>query len=141
MASPMTPRRKTVSSVVMGALLLVGCGGLLEEERDTAGTETPAQTSAPVAETTQRTTARPQERSTTTSAAASAERIPDVIGMDLESAQELLRWTYGCATSSYDATGEGRGQWWDSNWTVVEQSPRAGAPISGSCSVRMGVVK
>ena len=53
--------------------------------------------------------------------------VPNVVGMDLESAQEKLRPRF--FTTSIDITGQGRAQLWDENWTVLEQDPAAGASV------------
>ena len=66
--------------------------------------------------------------------------VPDVVGMNLQSAQERLR-ALGLGTSSSDATGQGRMQLWDRNWEVVGQSPAAGTEVSIGTSVDMSVKK
>ena len=53
--------------------------------------------------------------------------VPDVVGMDLESAQEKLRPRL--LSTSIDVTGQDRAQLWDENWTVVDQDPAAGTSV------------
>lgn len=52
--------------------------------------------------------------------------VPDVVGVDLQTAQERLR-ILGLRTRSADATGQGRAQVVDANWVVVRQDAAAGA--------------
>ena len=64
---------------------------------------------------------------------------PNVVGMDLQSAQELL--FPRLRTTSIDNTGQGRMQLVDSNWTVVRQDPPAGAVVLMLTDVKLYVVK
>jgi hypothetical protein len=51
-------------------------------------------------------------------------------GTDLQDAQDLVQETGVFLSQSEDATGEGRMQVIDSNWTVVAQRPEPGTPIA-----------
>jgi hypothetical protein len=67
--------------------------------------------------------------------------MPSVVGMDLQSAQDLIQSSAGVFYSrSYDCTGKGRSQVIDSNWVVVKQTPAPGSPISEG-TANLGVVK
>jgi hypothetical protein len=57
------------------------------------------------------------------------DRMPDVVCMDLQAAQDEIQDHGVFLSRSEDATGEGRRQIWDRNWVVVRQSPAAGASI------------
>lgn len=51
--------------------------------------------------------------------------VPEVLGLDLQTAQEHLR-ILGLRTRSVDDTGQGRAQIVDRNWRVVRQDAAAG---------------
>jgi beta-lactam-binding protein with PASTA domain len=55
--------------------------------------------------------------------------MPDVVGMNLQAAQNLIQTKGVFFSRSVDATGAGRMQVNDSNWIVVSQTPAAGEPI------------
>ena len=65
--------------------------------------------------------------------------VPDVVGMDLQSAQEGL--FPRLRTTSVDATGEDRMQLVDSNWIVVRMDPPAGERVPRFTDVTLYVVK
>ena len=52
--------------------------------------------------------------------------MPDVVCMDLQSAQNLIQDQGVFFSRSEDATGEGRSQIVDANWIVIEQSVMPG---------------
>lgn len=56
-------------------------------------------------------------------------RMPDVVCLDLQEAQDEIQDHGVFFSKSEDATGEGRRQLWDRNWIVVRQDPAAGEPI------------
>ncbi len=66
--------------------------------------------------------------------------MPNVVCMNLQDAQDLIQTTGVFFSSSYDATGEGRSQFIDSNWVVVSQTPAPGTPI-GEGDANLGAVK
>lgn len=65
--------------------------------------------------------------------------VPDVVGMDLQSAQEEL--FPRLRTTSVDATGEDRMQLVDSNWIVVRMDPPAGEQVPRLTDVTLYAVK
>lgn len=66
--------------------------------------------------------------------------MPNVVCMDLQSAQDEIQDHGVFLSRSVDATGEDRAQIVDSNWLVVAQTPAAGAPIGEGDAV-LSVVK
>jgi beta-lactam-binding protein with PASTA domain len=66
--------------------------------------------------------------------------MPDVVGMNLQEAQDTIQLTGVFFSRSFDATGEGRSQLVDSNWHVVCQSPPPGTPIAEG-DANLGAVK
>lgn len=66
--------------------------------------------------------------------------MPEVICMDLQSAQNKIQDNGVFFSRSEDATGKARQQLWDRNWIVVAQRPAAGEPIGEGDAV-LSVVK
>jgi hypothetical protein len=65
--------------------------------------------------------------------------VPNVVGKDLQSAQEEL--FPPLRSTSIDATGRGRVQLLDSNWVVVRQEPAAGTTVPVFTDIKLFVVK
>ena len=117
---------------VAGALVLAACGnGGTDLAALTTTTAAPTTTVAPT--TTSNlpalTTLEPISAPTT---APGTRRMPVIpCGTDLQAAQDQVQSEAGNFKSrSRDATGEGRLQVSDRNWTVVSQSPATGTPIT-----------
>ena len=79
--------------------------------------------------------------------AASAEpswTMPNLIGMDLQGAQDAIQsLTRGAVwfSGSTDLTGKGRAQIIDRNWQVCTSTPSAGATITTTSTIKFGVVR
>lgn len=67
-------------------------------------------------------------------------RMPDVICMNLQDAQDEIQDHGVLFSKSVDATGDGRRQILDRNWIVVDQDPKAGEKIGEGDAV-LSVVK
>lgn len=67
-------------------------------------------------------------------------RMPDVVCMGLQAAQDEIQDRGVFFSKSVDATGDGRRQIWDRNWIVVSQTPEPGEPI-GEREAVLSVVK
>lgn len=70
--------------------------------------------------------------------------MPDVVGMDLQGAQDMVQSVTSGAvfySGSTDLTGEGRMQIDDRNWQVCTSSPAAGTPITTTTDIDFGVVR
>lgn len=67
--------------------------------------------------------------------------LPDVIGMDLQSAQDTLQAHDYRHLESIDDTGRGREQRWDRNWIVVDMSPEPGSRTPAAYEITLFVVK
>jgi hypothetical protein len=78
-----------------------------------------------------------------TAAASSAVTVivPNVVGMDLQQAQDLMQTRGFYSLTSHDATGQRRLQVLDRNWKVCDQQPTAGMQASTYTKVDMGAVK
>jgi hypothetical protein len=70
--------------------------------------------------------------------------MPDLIGMDLQGAQDAIQsLTSGEVwySSSTDLTGQGRAQIMDRNWTVCTSTPPPGAAVMTTTTIDFGVVR
>ena len=67
--------------------------------------------------------------------------LPDVVGLDLQLAQDTLQAGGWYLISSTDETGKDRMQVLDRNWVVVEQVPPAGTQASFTKTIELVVVK
>jgi hypothetical protein len=56
-------------------------------------------------------------------------RVPKLVGLNLQTAQDRLQALDSFVLDQRDATGQGRLQLIDSRWRVCRQSPRAGARV------------
>jgi hypothetical protein len=66
--------------------------------------------------------------------------MPNVVCLDLQSAQDLIQDHGVFYSKSVDASGKGRRQILDRNWIVVSQKPEAGAKVGEGDAV-LSVVK
>ena len=82
--------------------------------------------------------AAPSEPST---AAAVTKRLPDVVGMNHQKAQDFLQSRGFYNLRERDCSGRGRMLLWDRNWKVVRQSPRAGTRVSTSRAITLCSIK
>ncbi len=67
--------------------------------------------------------------------------MPDLIGENLQDAQDELQSLGSYLMDQIDATGEDRWQLLDSNWYVCRQKPAAGKKVSLTATVKLYVVK
>lgn len=56
-------------------------------------------------------------------------KVPDVVGMNHQEAQDLLQSRGLYMLQEEDATGQHRLLLWDRNWVVVRQDPKAGSRV------------
>ena len=66
--------------------------------------------------------------------------MPNVVGMNLQDAQDLIQEHGVFLSLSEDATGQDRNQFIDSNWVVVGQNIEPGQPF-GEGEAVLSVVK
>ncbi|HEV8527722.1 MAG TPA: hypothetical protein VGS60_09260 [Actinomycetes bacterium] len=138
-----TARRRIAAAagtaIVMSVLFLSGCG-----------TSQPDNAAAPVATVTvtSQPTSQPGstpsvESSETPSAASSEEavKMPRLVGMVLQDAQDTLQSLGSYVLDQQDATGLDRWQMLDSNWKVCSQDPAPGARVPLSATVSLASVK
>lgn len=67
--------------------------------------------------------------------------VPDVVGLDLQLAQDTMQSAGLYNLTSHDSTGQDRSQLIDRNWKVTEQSPAAGTKVDAGQLVDLGAKK
>jgi len=67
--------------------------------------------------------------------------VPDVVGRDLQFAQDTMQAAGFFALTSHDATGQDRFQVVDRNWKVCDQSPPGGTNGDPTTPIDFGAVK
>ena len=70
--------------------------------------------------------------------------MPNLVGMDLQGAQDAVQSLTGgevWLSTSTDLTGQGRAQIIDRNWTVCGSTPSAGAAFTVTTAIDFGVVR
>lgn len=82
----------------------------------------------------------PDEAGATATPGAAPARLPDLVGMGLQSAQDKARSLGFHTLTSHDAFGRGRNQVLDRNWKVCSQKPRPGAHPTRT-KIDLGAVK
>jgi hypothetical protein len=115
-------KRAALGLAVLAILALAACG------------ETAATDSTPAVEPAGETTDAPKPTPAPEPAEANAV-MPDVVGLDLQSAQDTIQESGVFFSRSEDATGQGRAQVMDRNWVVVRQNPAPGTPIGEGAAV------
>jgi predicted component of type VI protein secretion system len=101
-------------------------------------------TSAPAAPAATANIAQPPAEKPTTPAPAQQWKMPNLVGSNLQQAQDQIQALTGNAifiTTSHDATGKHRNQVLDSNWKVCSQNVSAGTPIAAGTEIDFGAVK
>ena len=68
-------------------------------------------------------------------------RVPDVIGMDHQRAQDTMQAAGLYILAEEDASGLGRMLLYDRNWTVVRQSPKAGKRVGENRTITLFSIK
>jgi len=126
----------TTASSESGSRSSTTAAAPLESAPTTAAPTTAAPVEATVPPTEPPATAPP----TTVVVEAPASLMPDVVGMNLQAAQDLIQEQGVFFSRSFDATGQNRSQVIDSNWTVVCQVPPPGTPID-EAEANLGAVK
>lgn len=135
-------------TVVIAVAMLAGVAGCAAESGSTAEPTTvrPSTTVQAAAPTSAIVPAPPAATTAavapTTSAAASAPAaiMPAVVCMNLQEAQNTIQAAGVFFSRSSDASGQGRAQVMDRNWTVVSQEPAPGRTIGEGQAV-LSVVK
>ncbi|MGF7121322.1 PASTA domain-containing protein [Rhodococcus sp. BE178] len=151
---PEAPARKPVrrgvviASVVAAGFVLIGIISDISDGLDAdSSTEDITETSAmlvpapPPAAPAGQVPLAPQPSSAASAGSGTTQSLmPNVMCMNLQTAQDTIQEAGVYFSRSEDATGKGRMQISDRNWVVVEQRPAAGTPIAEGDAV-LSVVK
>jgi hypothetical protein len=148
----MTIRRALAAATIGGSLALVSaCGGSSTEVRDAGGQAmaTTVVTQAPVTVTATPTpTLTPTPTPTVTapvvpspSATPTTFKMPKLVGVNLQLAQDILQKQGSYLMDQEDALGLDRIQVNDSNWQVCSQAPKAGSVVDASAMITLASVK
>lgn len=136
----------SLAAVLIATGLSASCGG-----NEASDTDPPVRTTVPT--TLEVTTIAPATSPPTTVAPVAAStmpppraqgassRLPNVVGLDLQLAQDTLQAAGFYALSSHDATGQNRNQVVDRNWQVCDQTPPGGTMATPDTAVDLGAVK
>jgi beta-lactam-binding protein with PASTA domain len=68
-------------------------------------------------------------------------RVPNVVGMNHQYAQDTMQARGFYSLREVDATGRGRMLLWDRNWKVVRQTPKPGTRASEWATITLYSVK
>ena len=131
----------------VGALALAGCGDEAKsQDSDLKGTTTSTATTTTTSTVT--TTSTAPTTTTTgstatsgTTAAAAKITVPNVVGKDLQLAQDTMQAAGLYNLTSHDSTGRARLQVLDRNWLVTDQTPAAGSHVSEDQRIDLGARK
>jgi beta-lactam-binding protein with PASTA domain len=98
-------------------------------------------TAAPVAESSTTTAPSSSTTSSPPHAQATLVRVPNVVGKDLQTAQDTMQAAGLWNLTSHDSTGQNRMQILDRNWLVTGQSPSAGTMVNTDQLIDLGARK
>ncbi|MEU7087692.1 DUF3761 domain-containing protein [Streptomyces achromogenes] len=108
--------------LILAALLIVGgCSALIDDDNDSSSTSSSS--------------------SSVYDGKAKTVKVDDFVGMGLQEAQDAAQADGIGKLDSTDATGQGRMQLWDRNWTVCAQTPAAGETMSTDDTLTFDTVK
>ena len=85
--------------------------------------------------------AEPSEHQPPQVVASANARVPNVVGMNHQAAQDRLQAAGFYALRERDCTGRGRALIWDRNWKVRRQNPRGGRRVSTNRTITLCSVK
>lgn len=124
-------------------LIAAGCGAETKSQDGDVNRSTSSTAAAPTTATTTAATTVTTMAPTATSGSTSAAKItvPDVVGKDLQLAQDTMQAAGLYHLTSHDSTGLGRSQVLDRNWQVTDQTPAAGTRVAADTLVDLGARK
>jgi hypothetical protein len=142
--------RRLVLLFGAAALVLAGCGADKESQDGDVGGSTSSTATALTTATTAASTTTTMASTTTTSASTATSGntssvgkivVPNVVGKDLQFAQDTMQAAGLYNLTSHDSTGQARSQVLDRNWQVTDQSPPAGSKVAADQLVDLGAKK
>ncbi|SEG80798.1 PASTA domain-containing protein [Thermomonospora echinospora] len=129
-------RRRSYLPALTLAVLASACQSAGDAEAKPAATVTVTRTVPPASTATDApgssekpTTGEPDPTDENSEPAAGKRRLPNVVGMNHQEAQDRLQAAGFRRLSEEDATGRNRILLWDRNWVVVDQIPKPGSRI------------
>lgn len=124
-------------------LIAAGCGAETKSQDGDVNRSTSSTAAAPTTATTTAATTVTTMAPTATSGSTSAAKItvPDVVGKDLQLAQDTMQAAGLYHLTSHDSSGLGRSQVLDRNWQVTDQTPAAGTRVAADTLVDLGARK
>lgn len=130
----------------VAALVLAGCGGETKSQdgdvkNTTSSTATTTTTATALTTTAPTTTNTASTATSGTTAAATKITVPNVVGKDLQLAQDTMQAAGLYNLTSHDSTGQGRLQVLDRNWVVTDQTPAAGSRVAADQLIDLGAKK
>ncbi|MDW5595495.1 hypothetical protein VSS74_14190 [Conexibacter stalactiti] len=149
-----------ISSAVVVALLVAGCGSSSESEQPATQTvvtvvkETVVEKSAAPAAESKPAASKPKPAASKPKPAASKPvakpepqpeanliKVPNVVGENHQYAQDTMQAAGLYMLDERDATGQDRMLVWDRNWVVVEQDPAAGTMVDENATITLSSKK
>ena len=116
-------------------------GSTQQPSAETTSTTAPAPTSTTTTEPPTTTTTEAPTTTTTAAPQAVKIRVPNVVGKDLQTAQDTMQAAGLYYLTSHDSTGLNRMQILDRNWLVTDQSPAAGTMVEADRLIDLGARK
>jgi len=140
------PVKRIVLLCGVAALVLAGCGDDAKSQggdvkNTTSSTATTTTTASTTTTTASTTTTTALTTTSGTTAAAAKITVPNVVGKDLQLAQDTMQAAGLYNLTSHDSTGRARLQVLDRNWLVTDQSPAAGSRVSADQQIDLGARK
>jgi hypothetical protein len=126
--------KKSIGAVAV-LLILAGCGTPAAGQSEPVSSPSVAQPT-PASTTDQPSPAQPSE-----TAVPQTFTMPDLVGKNLQDAQDALQALGSYLLDQQDASGKSRLQVDDSNWQVCTQEPAAGQEVSVAATVALASVK
>ena len=130
--------RTAVSPIVLligvATMLLVGCSADKQSQHGDVNSTSTTATALTTATTTAPTT-------TTGNTSAAKIVVPNVVGKDLQFAQDTMQAAGLYHLTSHDSTGQGRSQVLDRNWIVTDQTPPAESQVADDQLIDLGARK
>ena len=135
--------RRIVLLFGVATLLPAGCGTDKKSQdgdvNSTTSSTATALTTATTAASTTTTTAAPTTAGNTSPAGTIV--VPNVVGKDLQFAQDTMQAAGLYHLTSHDSTGQARSQVLDRNWQVTDQTPAAGSTVAADQLIDLGARK
>lgn len=129
------PVKRMVLLCGVAALVLAGCS----DETKSQDGDVNSTTSSTAPTTT--TTSTGSVATSATTAAAAKITVPNVVGKDLQLAQDTMQAAGLYNLTSHDSTGQARLQVLDRNWVVTDQTPAAGSKVAADQRIDLGAKK